>query len=499
MKKHLLYIAVLGGLLTTGFASCGDNENFSVEHVLTQDEIDEMERQDSIEEAQRNKINADLILEYTADITLSAVAYDGAQVPVETNKIAELFGISEEDLLAGIALEDGAPEIIGFAIEGTTHADNMTASNTNATWGHWFDADGNVIAWGEKAMVGCEFNTEDKFFNVTQYPAHLVDGQSVKVIEGLKYGEKRAAVVITVNAHAAAAITAPVVATQKLTMDIVPSTSTAIDNTVTFDVDQLKSALGISSMDEVEKYVALKSDESYAQESDAGQNGFWFGTDGYASGYTENAVVYTSYGSEEWDENELGVGQNPGKTAEGDSYVLHYGFLANDKIVMLEVTVNVKPYQDPETRPAGNPEQKKITVNLTKNYTADFATVKEDITETLRQAFKMTTHELHWARFNKELKIYCKTESESEPEYTADVPGYWLNETGDVTKYGDGSICWISLGTTETELYLYGGNHPETVSPTAGKTVNTTYIITCEGNSGKVTVNLKFQIDPQAE
>ena len=93
MKKHLLYIAVLGSLLPMGFASCGDNEDFSVEHVLTQDEIGEMERQDSIEEAQRNQINADLILEYTADITLSAVAYDGTQVSVETNKIAELVGI----------------------------------------------------------------------------------------------------------------------------------------------------------------------------------------------------------------------------------------------------------------------------------------------------------------------------------------------------------------------------------------------------------------------
>ena len=56
--------------------------------------------------------------------------------PVSYTHLAELFQISEEDLLAGIALDDGAPEIQGFAIEGSTHADNMTASNSNATWGH---------------------------------------------------------------------------------------------------------------------------------------------------------------------------------------------------------------------------------------------------------------------------------------------------------------------------------------------------------------------------
>lgn len=70
MKKHLLYAALLGGLCSLGVTSCGDNEDVSREHVLTDAEIAEMARQDSIEEAQRNQINADLILEYTADITL---------------------------------------------------------------------------------------------------------------------------------------------------------------------------------------------------------------------------------------------------------------------------------------------------------------------------------------------------------------------------------------------------------------------------------------------
>lgn len=493
MKKHLLYAALLGGLCSLGVTSCGDNEDVSREHVLTDAEIAEMERQDSIEEAQRNQINADLILEYTADITLSTVAYDGTQVTVETDKIAELFGISEEDLLAGIALESGAPEITGFAIEGSTHADNMTASNSNATWGHWFDAKGDVVAWGTTAMVCCEFNTEDKFFNVMQYPGHLTDGQTVKVIEGLKYGEKRAAVVITVNAHGAAAITAPVVSTQKLSIDVNPASTYDMTN-VQFNADQVKADLGISSMDDIEKFVAVKSDGSYAQESDAGTNGFWFDVDGYASGYSENSRIYTSYGGDEWVENEIGIGQYPGMTAVGDSYTFNYGFLANNKITMMEITVNIIAYNDPETAPEGTPEEKTIDVTLTKNYTNDYANVQYDIRDVLRQAFKMTTYQIHSARVSGDLKIYCKEESSEDPEYTADVPGYWLGEDGAAVEYANG-VCWVSLGTSETELYLYGGNHPENVSPTAGATINTTYIIVCNG--GKVTVNLKFQVDPQ--
>ena len=49
-----------------------------------------------------------------------------------------------------------------------------------------------------------------------------------------------------------------------------------------------------------------------------------------------------------------------------------------------------------------------------------------------------------------------------------------------------------SMGTSETELYLYGGNHPENVDPAHGTTIATKYIITCNG--GKVIVNLCFEI-----
>ena len=143
--KKLSYI--LSGLLIAGcsafFSSCGDNENFWGPHTLTDDEIAEMARQDSIKQAQRERIDADLILEYTVEFYLSANSYDGAEVEIDMDKIANEFGISKDDL--GAALNgDGGPDVTGFAIEGSTHADNMTSSNSGAYWGHWWDKDGNV-------------------------------------------------------------------------------------------------------------------------------------------------------------------------------------------------------------------------------------------------------------------------------------------------------------------------------------------------------------------
>lgn len=489
MKKYIFYVVALGFLSSLGIISCDDNTDVCKEHILTQDEIDEMARQDSIQNEQMNKINADLVLEYQVDITISQVAYDGGSVTVEMDKIAELFEISEEDLLAGIALEDGAPEIQGFAIEGSTHADNMTASNSNATWGHWFDADGNVVAWGDNAMVCCEYNTEDRFFNIMQYPKHLTDGQKVKVIEGLKYGEKRAAVVITIIAHDAEEISAPIVSTQKISIDVNPA-STYDMNNVKFDADQLMVDLGISSMDDV-KYVGVKSDGSYVQESDAGTNGFWYDKDGFASGFSDDARVYTSYGGDDWVVDEIGIGQNPGKMTEGDRVTVKYGMLANNKIVMIEITVNVVSYDDPETAPSGDPITSELTVSLSKDYDNTYSSVNFDIKDILREAFKMTTYQIHRARVSGDLKIYCGEETSEEVSYTADVPGYWLDQNGASAKYADG-LCWVSLGTSETELYLYGGNHPENVDPSYGTTVTTKYIITCNG--GKVIVNLSFEI-----
>lgn len=495
MKKCTFSVITIG-LIALFTVSCGENEDYSTLHVLTDDEIAELERQDSIKNAQMSQINADLILRYTVELTASSID-SPVQLYIETDKIAELFGLNEEEVLAGIAGESGAPEIKGFAIEGSTHADNLTSSNTNGSWGHWWSAAGDVTNWdydtAKTGIVYSEWNETDGFFNVGQYPGLLTAGQKIEVIEGLKYGEFRVAIVITINVAGLEEIVATVVSTQQLTLDVNPASTYDMTN-VKFNSDQVMSDLGIASMNEVEKYIAVKPDGSYAQESDAGNNGYWYDADGTANGYSENSRIYTSYGGDEWPIDEIGIGQYPGNCAVGDSYTVQYGFLANGKIAMMEIKVNIVAYDDPETVPEGDPEELTIDVKLTKPYTNDYASIQQDIRETLRQAFKMTTYQIHSERVSGDLKIYCQTETEEAPKYTADVPGYRLAADGSSCAFADG-ICWVSLGTSETELYLYGGNHPENISPTTGATVNTTYIIACNG--GKVTVNITFEIEPQ--
>lgn len=204
--KKLSYIAsaLLLFASVSLFSSCGDNENFWGIHTLTDDELAEMARQDSIKQAQRERIDADLILEYTVEFYMSENSYDGAPVKIDMDAIAQEFGVDKNAL--GKALNgDGGIDVTGFAIEGSTHADNMTSSNSGAYWGHWWDKDGNVKNWGEDAMVFAEFYYDEEkgegTFNVGQYPGHLVANQEVKFIEAMKYQDKRVAIVITAIAR----------------------------------------------------------------------------------------------------------------------------------------------------------------------------------------------------------------------------------------------------------------------------------------------------------
>lgn len=501
--KRLIYFSLLF-ILLFGVTGCGDNTDFCNSHVLTDDEIAEMARQDSIKEAQRNSINADLILEYNAEITILSNGYDGIFVYIDTVKIADLFGMTPTQLAQGIANMGtdkpypDAPSITGFCIEGTTHADNMTNSNSNSYWGHWWDKDGNTTSWGDNARVYAEYDAEGGYFNVGQMPGLLEVGKNVKFIECLKYQDLRVAVVITAIPKEKDQISATIVSTQDLTVEMTPR-STYDSDPIAFDRTKVLSDLGISSLEEVQ-IIGVNADGSYAQETSA-TNGFWYDIDGFAGSHGDNAGVFVEYyglgdDAEEGDLDVLYVGQMPNALEGGYATTVKYGFLANSKIVMLNITVNIIAYEDPETPSTGEPTTDKVLdVTIEKAWDNTFSNVQFDVKDALREAFKMTTYQIHQARISGDLKIYCGEVSEDEPTYTSDVPGYWLNAAGEVCSYGTESVVFCCLGSSETSLYLYAGNHPDSCLPNT--TVTSKYIISCNG--GLVTINLTVKVGAKAE
>ena len=493
--KKLSYI--LSALLIAGssaiFSSCGDNEDFWGPHTLTDDEIAEQERQEEIKRQQRERIDADLILEYTVEFYLSANSYDGAPVEIDMDKIASEFGISKDEL--GAALNgEGGPDVAGFAIEGSTHADNMTSSNSGAYWGHWWDKDGNVKNWGDEAMVFAEFNydaeTGKGIFNVGQYPGHLVADQQVKFIEALKYQDKRVAIVITAIGRERGEVQATIVASNQLTLETAPNDTYATVAVEGFDADAALAALGAGSWDDV-AWVCTNADGSYAQEYSADAPGFWYDKEGFSGAWGDDASVFATF-----QEGQILIGQMPGQMTAGSTVTINFSAMYDNKIVENTITVIISAYEDPETAPEGEPASIEKDITLTKPFDADWGATDEfDVKEDLRQCFKMTTYQIFSALKSGEMNMWvgevgADADEKGNASYTADAPGYWLGSEGQRVVWGEEAIVYLNLGISEESLAFYSGNHPENCNPN-GQTIVTKMIVEKDG----ITATFNITID----
>lgn len=344
MKKLFNIIGAFALFATMCLTSCGDNTDFSSPHVLTDDEIAEIKRQDSIKQAELNRINADLVLEYTVEDYASASNWINKSLEIDLNAIGQVFGLTAQQVKDGINQESGAPEITGFAILASNHRDVSTASTTNGTWGHWWTTEGDLCNKynDDNSALFCEWNGDT--FTVGQYPGHLTEGQEVTVIEGLKYGDKRVAVKITFKCIAREEVKATIVDTKELKAEFAASADSYDGTTVEFDINDVMSKLGVSSPKDI-TVIGFDANGGYVQEFTANA-GFWYDKAGIPCAYGDDAVAFMEYWgnqdeAEESDQKVLSIGQFPGHLQAGDTFTLPIGFLANNKIVKMVVTVTV--------------------------------------------------------------------------------------------------------------------------------------------------------------
>lgn len=499
--KRIYFIYLLPVLMTVfsaALTSCGDNDDFSKLHVLTDEEIRQMEIQDSILKANLLKINADLVEDYTVQ-AYPASQWDAKALVIDFTGAAEVFGLTPEEVVAGINQAPGAPAITGFAIQGTTHEDYNVATNTNNVWGHWWRYDGDVCAvYNEDASrFYCEWagyydeeadENVETYFNVGQLPGTCVAGNTFTVLEGLKYNEKRVVYRITYEIIERGQTTGGIVGTQQLSL------TTAADNTyatvpLEFDLNKACSDLGVSSLDDLD-WVATNADGSYAQEYTATPPpGFYFDLDGNAGTWGDNASVFVLYEGG----NTFSVGQMPDQLKPGDSVTVKMGAVKGDKIEMFEITVNIVEFEDPETPPAGDPYETEVNVTLSKPYSNDYAAVEADnAAETIKDALKMTTYQIYQGILSGDVKVYLNEVTEEDPEYTAGDGEYWIDEDGNSIDWGNGLI-YAGVYTEPSYLGLEMGCHPDNCSPNGGHTVNFKLIVTGP-NGGKVTFNITAEI-----
>ncbi len=439
MKRNYLYVIPLAMLMIFGMTGCGDNTDFFKEHNLTDEELAELARQDSIKQEQLASINADLVLYYNVSFSASSTSYDGYDLYFPADDMAQivsLFGLSSQEQLVEMIWD---LDVTPFAIEGSSHQDNMTSSTSSSVWGHWWTAEGDVTTWGVSSVIFTEFWSDDDntnpYFSCGQYPGLLSPGDTFTVIEGLTYNDKRVALVITFNIEALEEVSASVVGTQSLSMSM-PVNTTYKTWEVEFDLDKTLSDLGVSSMDEC-KFVGLNADGSYAQEYTADPYGFYYDHDGYVGYWGDDATVFVVYYYGDGAAyNTFAVGQMPDGTAVGDEYNVSIGALANNKIEMFEINIQITDKETISGTVVGTQEI-SAEIPVDKDWTFDESPVTFDLDKVLSDLGVSSADELTIVGVNED--------GTYTDDYTTDPPGFWYNAQGYVCDYGNGSTlytCW---------------------------------------------------------
>ena len=119
-------------------------------------------------------------LRFTYSVAFKAASsYSGTTVTIPSAWVAEAFVLDAEEIPSMVrnSIAFGAIEPNG------TFNTNYTA---NAP-GHWFSADGTVVAWGADARLFSEYSPASWTFSIGQYPSRSAIGDSYTIKQALEF------------------------------------------------------------------------------------------------------------------------------------------------------------------------------------------------------------------------------------------------------------------------------------------------------------------------
>ncbi|PHR95397.1 MAG: DUF4859 domain-containing protein [Leeuwenhoekiella sp.] len=116
---------------------------------------------------------------YAVNFPEDATAYSGKTVTVEPSELAEAFQLSANEISSSMG-----SAIKFYAIN--SNGDLISETTANG-YGHWFNAAGDVIGWGDNAYVFSEFDEAGMKFSIGQFPGRLKTGDSYTIRQALVY------------------------------------------------------------------------------------------------------------------------------------------------------------------------------------------------------------------------------------------------------------------------------------------------------------------------
>ncbi|MBR3011136.1 MAG: Ig-like domain-containing protein [Prevotella sp.] len=221
------------------------------------------------------------------------------------------------------------------------NADGSEEAAPNGPIDGWCDADGNFIGWGKEETRICV-----KFFPaVPQYEICDMNGadevgKTYTVKYGLKANDKMAIFVINVTfIEKQEHIYKPEIV-KTIEISHLEKAATAYceeEPAPTFDVAEVCAALGIADMSEAKAYIVNLTDGNFVENT--GTIDGWRNADGDAAPWAQCAngfcLKLNNPASGEFDY----TGAHDANFQVGDTYVAQWGIVANEKAVLLKVTI----------------------------------------------------------------------------------------------------------------------------------------------------------------
>lgn len=486
MKKAifttLAFVAIFGLFLV----SCEKDE--SSKHHYTQEELDEIARQDSLKQI----IPVDYVFTQTVNVPITD-DYTGITVPLcnDMEKLLELFEYdTEAELVAALGtLEGGAQtgnEITFYAYNYSTKYEYSSPSTTNY-FGHWFDANGDVCSWGDQAYLFCEKVDETTLdFQIAPFPSRPAVGTSYKIVEAMKYDTTSVAFLFTVNIVDEIPLVYPVTTLQGSSdynaEGMQNSSYTATP--VVIDADAIAAAIGCAAGD-AEIYGVDASDDSlYIEGSTAEAPGYWFNATGDVCNWGDDAcAVFANY---DITNHLFNMGQFPGGTTVDQVYTVTIAFVNLDNLKQYNVTINYKVTENPY------PDITEVTA---------VDTIAFSTTAALAGDYASTSHALDSVGIYNAIgcgpsaaKLYgvnATTDLLYVTGYTTSGSGYWFNASGDVTTWGteNGSVMWVDYLKADQTLTV--GQFPEACL--SGTTYSCVLAFVNEGKQANIRIEMTIE------
>lgn len=343
MKKILFLIPLFALLM--GMYSCGDNEDFSNPHILTQEEMDTLRVKDSLA-----NLNVPLEFEYTVNM------YDGWDntgfLGLDMDAIGEKFGMTAEKAASAIQSLTITPTY--WTEDGTKYtSDQCTA---NGVWGFWMNNQGVPVTWNTDGFaLYYQWNGSNGFDYGTS-GENLSIGDVVHSTFKLEFQDSEVIIRITTNYLDPSTFVDPESKPGTTPADMTKDITLTKDwdsewGAAEYDAhDDLCNAFNMTTYElstaldagDLRVYLNEVSDSTPSYTADPG--GYWINSEGQATSYSNDSYIYTGvYFDYTASSIVIDMGNYPDETMCPKGITLTYKFIITDgtTTVTYNVTSNV--------------------------------------------------------------------------------------------------------------------------------------------------------------